>query len=41
MVQLLTFAALLIVLNFAVDTLYGGFPQSKPVAGLKQGLTGA
>jgi len=40
-VQLLTFAALLIVLNFAVDVLYGGFPNSSPIAGLKQAVTGA
>lgn len=40
-VQLLTFAALLIVVNFAVDVLYGAFPHNAAVAGVKQAITGA
>lgn len=41
LVQLVTFASLLIVLNFAVDVIYGGFPNAKPAAALKQSVTGA
>lgn len=37
----LYFAAVLIVLNFAVDTFAGGFPNSTPVRGIKQAVTGA
>lgn len=39
--QLVTFASLLIVLNFAVDVVYAGFGHHAPVAGLKQAVTGA
>ena len=41
LVQLTTFAAMLIILNFAVDVIYGGFGHHAPVAGFKQAVTGA
>ena len=41
LVQLVTFASLLIVLNFAVDVIVGGFPDVVAARGVKQAVTGA
>lgn len=40
-VAIVTFAAMLIVVNFVVDVLYGAFPHNPVVAGGKQAITGA
>lgn len=38
---LLLFVSYLIVANFVVDVLAGGFPNSKAAGGFKQAVTGA
>lgn len=40
-VFVLSIVAAIVVANFAVDVLYAAFPQSPPVAGIKQAVTGA
>ena len=40
-VFVLSIVAAMIIANFAVDVLYGAYPASRPIAGLKQAVTGA
>jgi hypothetical protein len=40
-VFVLTIVAAIIVANYAVDVLFASFPNNRPLAGLKQAVTGA